>query len=147
VFRHIASRATSIAFSTGRFALGIPVGVVRGVLDHLGGHREDDSGSPLDDAAWREAAAQQAADTPAPRTATEASAESAKGGRQGPPKPGRTEDKGPEVVLSIDSPPEQVEPPIDVVGEALANEKPQPPQPEHVEEEVEVVYSSTSEDD
>ena len=56
----------------------------------------------------------------------------------------------PEVVLTLDRPAEEIEPPIDVVGEALRHEAAeQPPahaDEEHVEVEEAVVFSTSSED-
>ena len=66
------------------------------------------------------------------------------------------EPREPEVVLTLDRPAEELEPPIDVVGEALraeaepdpaAYEPPSPLEDEgHVEVQEEVVYSSSSDD-
>jgi hypothetical protein len=54
----------------------------------------------------------------------------------------------PQVVLTLDRPAEDVEPPIDVVGEALRAESPAPVPPledeGHVEVQDEVVYSTSS---
>ena len=59
----------------------------------------------------------------------------------------------PEVVLAVDLPPEQMEEPVDVVGEALAAEAEEPPAPagdaaeaDHVEDDHPVVYSTDSKD-
>ena len=56
----------------------------------------------------------------------------------------------PEVVLTLDRPAEELEPPIDVVGEALRAETPDQPSPledeGHVEVAEEVVYSTSSDD-
>jgi hypothetical protein len=56
----------------------------------------------------------------------------------------------PEVVLTLDRPAEEVEPPIDVVGEALRAETPEQPAPledeGHVELQEAVVYSTASDD-
>ena len=61
-----------------------------------------------------------------------------------------TESTEPAVVLTLDRPAEHLEPPVDVVGEALAAEAAeQPPLHEdedHVEVEEQVVYSSSSDD-
>ena len=56
----------------------------------------------------------------------------------------------PEVVLTLDHPAEEIEPPIDVVGEALrkeaAEEPPAHADEDHVEVEEEVVFSTSSDD-
>ncbi len=55
--------------------------------------------------------------------------------------------------MAVDLPPEQMEEPVDVVGEALAAEAEEPPAPagdaaetDHVEDDHPVVYSTGSKD-
>ena len=86
-------------------------------------------------------------DSPAP----EAPKPTAPAEREAPQAQAQAE---PEVVLTLDRPAEQVEPPIDVVGEALRAERaeqarPAPPRADedHVEVEEQVVYSTSSGDE
>ena len=148
MFRQIAGRLTGTATSTARFVVTAPFGVARSVLERVAHHG---SGSaPVDDRAGREAATEQAAATPAPTSDEIAHVSSRQTGTPTSGRPAETAE--PEVVLSVDAPPADIEPPVDVVGEALAAEKeqeaqrPREPQPDHVEEQVEVVYSTSSDD-
>lgn len=156
ILRQLAGRVTGTAVSTVRFAAGIPLGVARSVLERVIPHGDDSTSAPDatsatdTGAAARESAAEQAAATPAP---TSDDAQRATTSRTGAPKSGTADEQEPEVVLSIDAPPEEIEPPVDVVGEALAAEqeqaaeRPDEPQPVHVPEETEVVYSTASDED
>lgn len=126
MIRHAAGTLTGTALSTARLVVRLPLWGARQVLGHLRGAQDSAEG--------RASAGPVADATPqspqSPRAAT-------------PPAQAQAE-REPEVVLAVDAPPVEVEPPIDVVGEALAEEPPPAPGPEHVEEQVEVVYSSTS---
>lgn len=164
MIRQIAGRLTGAAVSTVRFAAGIPLGVARSAIEHVT-HRGDDTSehdAQGDDRAGRESAQQQAAATPAPtrdpaaRAAKpgKASSKSAATPGKAAPAQGASATPGePEVVLAVDAPPAEFEPPVDVVGEALAAEnaekaqRPPKPQPVHVNEDTEVVYSTTTSDD
>ena len=159
MIRNIASRVTGTAISTGRFAVGIPIGVARTVLSHVpfvGGKHGEDESTPrstgptdavsenvpqtsVEEQATAEAKPATAPPTKTPRTAKKA----------GTPKagePGHVHDDGPEVVLSIDTPPEVIEPPIDVVGEALKAEQQEVEPPAEIVEDNPVVYSTSSDD-
>ncbi len=128
MLRHTAHRLTRASLRTVRFTAGVPLRIVGSATRLLGLRVEQ---TP-------EHAAEQAGESTAtpPRAAT-----------QEPPVEATDE---PHVVLAMDAPPEEVEPPVDVVGEALAEEqaaaarRPSRPQPTHVPEETEVVYSSSS---
>ena len=131
MIRQAAGHLTGTALSTARLVVRLPLWGARQVLGHLPGARSAGSGVSAERTAGPAAGA-----TPRsperPRVAT---------------PPAQTEaEHEPEVVLSIDAPPAEVEPPVDVVGEALAEEPPPAPGPEHVEEQVEVVYSTSSDD-
>ncbi len=159
MIRHIASRVTGTAISTGRFAVGIPLGVARTVLSHVpfvGGKHGDDTPAPTSTST----ADAVSANVPPVRVAEQATAQSkpatappaqrASTAREaGTPKsgePGHAHDGGPEVVLAVDTPPEEIEPPVDVVGETLQAEQQQVEPPAEVDEEHPVVYSTSSDD-
>ena len=157
MIRHIASRVTGTAISTGRFAVGIPLGVARTVLGHV-----PFVGDKLSDGETAPTGGADAVSTriPQARVEDQATAESLPstappadlprpGRRKGTPKagePGHVHDEGPQVVLTIDTPPEEIEPPIDVVGEAIAAEQQQVEPPAEVDDETPVVYSTSSDD-
>jgi hypothetical protein len=164
VIRNIASRVTGTAISTGRFAVNIPLGVARTVVSHVpfvGGKHDSAqpaSAEPTPATGAEEAVADRAPEKPVEDLATAeskpAKAPPAKKPRAAAkvatPKAGEVQhaEGKPDVVLAVDTPPEVIEPPVDVVGEALAAEqaeearKPKQPQPVHVEDEHPVVYSS-----
>ena len=166
MIRNIAGRLTGTAISTGRFAVNIPLGVARTVISHVPfvggkGSSESSPAEPKPDSTGAgEAVAERVPETPVEDLATAeskpAKAPPAKtpraAAKAGTPKAGEAKhDEGkPDVVLAVDTPPEVIEPPIDVVGEALAAEraeearKPKQPQPLHVDDENPVVYSTTS---
>ena len=154
MIRHIASRVTGTAISTGRFAVGIPLDLARTVLSHVpfvGGKRGDVTpASPS-------TADAVSANVPRVRVAEQATAQSKpatapparKPRTVGTPtsgEPGHAHDDGPEVVLTIDTPPEEIEPPVDVVGETLQAEQQQVEPPAEVDDEHPVVYSTSSDD-
>jgi hypothetical protein len=159
VIRHIASRVTGTAISTGRFAVGIPLGVARTVLSHVpfvGGSHGDDTpaatststADAVSDNVPHVRVAEQATAQTKPATAPPAQ-EPRTARTAGTPKsgePGHAHDDGPEVVLTIDTPPEEIEPPVDVVGEALQAEQQQVEPPAEVDDEHPVVYSTSSDD-
>ncbi len=134
MFRNVAGRLAGSATSTVRWALVVPISVSKRLARRVMQLAPGSDEGPADAPAHPATAATRPAAATAPAAGTEA------------PAPAR-EDEGPNVVLSLDAPPEQVEPPEDVVGEALAAEHPVPPQPDHVEDETEIVYSSSSEND
>lgn len=161
MIRNIASRVTGTAISTARFAVTLPFGIARGVLERVIPHGERDtqtqSGGDVSQPA------QQAPQPSAQEQAAEAITTTG-GAADARPKPAAkkastpkagdvaTDDDGPVVVLAVDSPPVEVEPPIDVVGETLRAEeqqraqRPDAPQPAHVPEETEVVYSTSTDE-
>lgn len=171
MFRKIAGRLTGTAASTVRIATAIPVGVARSVLEHVT-HRgsEDDARPDASESPQRQQPPQREPQEQAAETARPASKKSttpaagkkttpaktrakASTPKAGAPQAGATEaDDKPDVVLAVDAPPAEIEPPVDVVGEALAAEKaeeaqqPRKPQPVHVNDDNPVVYSTTSDD-
>jgi hypothetical protein len=166
VIRQLAGRLTGTAISTVRFATAIPVGVTRSLVERVT-HRGSEHGTtsesqPAAPPPRRQQPPQREPQEQAAETATAAKRAGRKKAapagartRAGTPKAGdvRQEDEAPDVVLSVDAPPEQVELPVDVVGQALAAEeaeqaeRPKQPQPVHVDEQAEVVYSSSSDQD
>lgn len=172
-------KITGTAASTVRFATAIPVGVARSVLQRVTDHGSPDDASPDSSGSTQrqqpaqrepqEQAAEATTSADAAKKATGSAAEKSASTaattksatpastrkKAGTPRAGEPEhsDDKPDVVLAVDAPPEQIDPPVDVVGEALAAEKaqesqkPKQPQPVHVNEETEVVYSTTSDDD
>lgn len=163
MIRHIASRVSGTAISTGRFAVGIPLGVARTLLDHVpfgasrrgeGETAAEGSGAadavsadvphaPVEDQATAKTKPSTAPPTKAP---TKARRTAPKAGTPKSGEPGRTHDEGPKVVLTIDTPPEDIEPPVDVVGEALQAEQQQVEPPAEVGDDDPVVYSTSSDD-
>lgn len=123
MLRSITRRLVGTATSTARLAFTLPIAVTRGVVERVTRLAPGSEEGPADAPARPQAV---------PPT---------------PPETRETEDDGPHVVLTLDAPAEDVEPPEDVVGETLAAERPVPPQPQHVESQAEVVYSSSSDED
>ena len=172
-------KITGTAASTVRFATAIPVGVARSVLERVTHHgSQDDATADSPESPQRQQAPQREPQEQAAQAAKATSATKKAAGstarksastaatkksatpastrkKAGTPKAGETQhsDDKPEVVLAVDAPPEEIEPPVDVVGEALAAEKaeesqkPKQPQPVHVNDDNPVVYSTTSDDD
>lgn len=126
MIRQAAGHLTGTALSTAHLVVKLPLWGARQVLGHLRG--APDAGEGRASAGPVAEATPQTPQRP-PATTSAPQTEAA---------------HEPEVVLAVDAPPAEVEPPVDVVGEALAEEPPPAPGPEHVEEQVEVVYSSSS---
>jgi hypothetical protein len=167
VIRTIASRVTGTAISTGRFAVGIPLGLARNVVGHLPfvggkGDAADTGGTSAESTTAGDAVREREPQTSVDELATAESEPAAAppverpraSATAGTPKAGQTQhdEDTPDVVLAVDTPPEVIEPPVDVVGEALAAaqaeeaQKPPQPQPVHVNDDNPVVYSTTSDD-
>ena len=129
MIRQAAGHLTGTALSTARLVVKLPLWGARQVLGHVRGARDSGEGRASAGPVAEATPQRPRAATPPPQAETEVEAE-----------------REPEVVLSVDAPPAEVEPPVDVVGEALAEEPPPAPGPEHIEEQAEVVYSSSSPD-
>jgi hypothetical protein len=165
VFRKIASNLTSTAIATTRFATALPVGVARSVLERAGltgstkdavpATAPDAPAAPvvdIDPSVQRQATAATKPSKAAPRSATPSKARKSGTPKAGDVAPQRSDDDGPQVVLAVDAPPEEIEPPVDVVGEALAAEaqqqeqKQQAPTPDPVDDEDAVVCSTATDE-
>jgi hypothetical protein len=167
VFRKIASNLTSTAVATTRFATALPVGVARSVLERLGvtgsapdvtpdAAREDTAARApvvdIDPSVGRQATAATKPSKAPPRSTTPSKTRKSGTPKAGDVDPQRSDDEGPQVVLAMDAPPEEIEPPVDVVGEALAAEAQEQEQKQQVrtsdpvDDEDPVVYSTATDE-